>query len=87
MASYIEKVKEVGANVTFEDFSLMNPVVLVGLFIGACLPFVFAALTMNSVGRAAQSVVLEVRRQFREITGLMDGKGRSRLRALRGSVH
>lgn len=87
MASYIEKVKEVGANVTFEDFSLMNPVVLVGLFIGACLPFVFAALTMNSVGRAAQSVVLEVRRQFREITGLMEGKGRSRLRALRGSVH
>ena len=74
MASYIEKVKEVGANVTFEDFSLMNPVVLVGLFIGACLPFVFAALTMNSVGRAAQSVGLEVRRQFREITGLMEGK-------------
>ena len=74
MASYIEKVKEVGADVTFQDFSLMNPVVLVGLFIGACLPFVFAALTMNSVGRAAQSVVLEVRRQFREITGLMDGK-------------
>ena len=74
MASYIEKVKEVGADVTFEDFSLMNPVVLVGLFIGACLPFVFAALTMNSVGRAAQSVVLEVRRQFREIAGLMEGK-------------
>ena len=74
MASYIEKVKEVGADVTFQDFSLMNPVVLVGLFIGACLPFVFAALTMNSVGRAAQSVVLEVRRQFREITGLMDSK-------------
>ena len=74
MASYIEKVKEVGANVTFDDFSLMNPVVLVGLFIGACLPFVFAALTMNSVGRAAQSVVVEVRRQFREITGLLDGK-------------
>ena len=75
MASYIEKVKEVGgANVTFNDFSLMNPVVLVGLFIGACLPFVFAALTMNSVGRAAQSVVIEVRRQFKEILGLMDGK-------------
>ena len=74
MASYIEKVKEVGVAVTFEDFSLMNPVVLVGLFIGACLPFIFAALTMNSVGRAAQSVVLEVRRQFREIAGLMEGK-------------
>ena len=75
MASYIEKVKEVGvAEVTFNDFSLMNPLVLTGLFIGACLPFVFAALTMNSVGRAAQSVVLEVRRQFREITGLMEGK-------------
>ena len=75
MASYIEKVKEVGAaDVTFNDFSLMNPLVLTGLFIGACLPFVFAALTMNSVGRAAQSVVLEVRRQFREIAGLMEGK-------------
>ena len=75
MASYIEKVKEVGAaDASFDSFSLMNPVVLVGLFIGACLPFVFAALTMNSVGRAAQSVVLEVRRQFKEIAGLMDGK-------------
>ena len=74
MASYIEKVKEAGVAVTFEDFSLMNPVVLAGLFIGACLPFVFAALTMDSVGRAAQSVVLEVRRQFREIAGLMEGK-------------
>ena len=75
MASYIEKVKEVGAaDADFSSFSLMNPVVLVGLFIGACLPFVFAALTMNSVGRAAQSVVMEVRRQFKQISGLMDGK-------------
>ena len=75
MASYIEKVKEVGAaDADFSSFSLMNPVVLVGLFIGACLPFVFAALTMNSVGRAAQSVVMEVRRQFKEIAGLLDGK-------------
>ena len=47
---------------------------LVGLMIGACLPFVFAALTMESVGKAAQSIVKEVRRQFKEIVGIMDGK-------------
>ena len=72
MASYIDKVKEVGADLS-KGFDLTNPTVLVGLFIGACLPFVFAALTMESVGKAAQSVVKEVRRQFHEITGLMDG--------------
>ncbi|MBE6776928.1 MAG: sodium-translocating pyrophosphatase [Ruminococcaceae bacterium] len=72
MASYIDKVKEVGGKV--EAFDLMNPTVLIGLFIGACLPFVFAALTMESVGKAAQSVVVEVRRQFREIKGIMTGK-------------
>ena len=74
MASYVEKVKEMGAEVAIGDFSLMDPLVLTGLLVGACLPFAFAALTMNSVGRAAQSVVMEVRRQFREIVGLMDGK-------------
>ena len=57
-----------------EAFNLMNPVVLVGLFIGACLPFIFAALTMDSVGKAAQSIVKEVRRQFKKIPGLMEGK-------------
>ena len=56
------------------DMSIMNPTVLCGIFIGACLPFVFAALTMSSVGRAAQSIVIEVRRQFKEIKGLMEGK-------------
>ncbi len=74
VASYIEKAQEVGAKVSFETFTVMDPLVLVGLFIGACLPFVFAALTMDAVGRAAQSVVIEVRRQFKSIKGLMDGK-------------
>lgn len=76
MASYIDKVKSLGAEGVSKvaDLSITNPTVLAGLFVGACLPFVFAALTMNSVGRAAQSVVKEVRRQFKEITGLMEGK-------------
>ena len=74
VASYIEKAQEVGAKVSFETFTVMDPLVLVGLFIGACLPFVFAALTMDAVGRAAQSVVIEVRRQFKSIKGLMEGK-------------
>ncbi len=75
MASYIDKVSGIeGGKEAISNLSLMNPTVLIGLFIGACLPFVFAALTMDSVGKAAQSVVLEVRRQFKEITGLMDGK-------------
>ena len=71
MASYIDKVKAVGGGDTV--FDLMDPTVLVGLFVGACLPFIFAALTMESVGKAAQSVVVEVRRQFKEIRGLMEG--------------
>jgi len=75
VASYIEKVKSIpGGAEKIADLSITNPTVLVGLFIGACLPFVFAALTMESVGRAAQSVVKEVRRQFKEIVGLMEGE-------------
>ena len=74
IASYVEKVQEVGGASVELDMSIMNPTVLCGIFIGACLPFVFAALTMSSVGRAAQSIVIEVRRQFKEIKGLMEGK-------------
>ena len=65
------------ANATIPDViahfhvDLMNPVVLVGIFIGAMMSFLFCGLTMNAVGRAAQSMVTEVRRQFREIKGIL----------------
>ena len=56
------------------DMNLMNPVVLVGIFIGAMMAFLFCGLTMNAVGRAAQKMVTEVRRQFTEIKGILEGK-------------
>ncbi len=71
IVSYTDKVK--AFDFVF-DLSITNPTVLIGLFIGAMLPFLFSAFTMSAVGRSAEKVVLEVRRQFREITGLMDGK-------------
>ena len=58
----------------YYQVSLINPKVLIGMFIGSMMAFVFCGLTMNAVGRAAQKMVEEVRRQFREITGIMEGK-------------
>ena len=59
----------------YYHISLMNPTVLVGIFIGAMMSFLFCGLTMNAVGRAAESMVQEVRRQFREIRGILTGEG------------
>lgn len=71
IVSYTDKVKGLGETL---DLSITNPAVLIGLFVGAMLPFLFSAMTMQAVGRAAQKIVVEVRRQFREIKGLMEGK-------------
>ena len=62
--------------VDYYDISLMNPKVLVGIFVGAMMAFLFCGLTMNAVGRAAEKMVVEVRRQFREIAGILEGKQR-----------
>ncbi len=71
LVSYVDIVQKGTAEVL--DLSLTNPLILVGLFIGAMLTFVFSAFTMSAVQTAAESIVVEVRRQFREITGIMEG--------------
>lgn len=60
----------------YYQVNLMNPKVLIGMFVGSMMAFLFCGLTMNAVGRAAQKMVEEVRRQFREIAGILDGKGK-----------
>ncbi|MBQ3427004.1 MAG: sodium-translocating pyrophosphatase [Clostridia bacterium] len=72
IVSYTDKVNTIDGSVL--DLRITNPAVLIGLFIGAMLPFLFSAMTMKAVGRAAQKIVVEVRRQFREIKGLMEGQ-------------
>ena len=72
LVSYVNIVAE--KSETALDLSLTNPLMLVGLFLGAMLTFVFSALTMSAVQTAAQSIVVEVRRQFKEIAGIMEGK-------------
>jgi len=73
LTSYIEEIKLLKPDFEF-NLEITNPVVLIGIFIGAMLTFLFASKTMDAVGRAAQSVVIEVRRQFKEIKGIMEGK-------------
>jgi K(+)-stimulated pyrophosphate-energized sodium pump len=74
IVAYNDKIASLGKTM---DMNFMNPRLIGGLFIGGMLPFLFCALTMGAVGRAAGKIVDEVRRQFNEIAGLMDGKSKA----------
>ncbi len=90
LVSYVNIVQ--GKTTEVLNFTLTSPTVLVGMFIGAMLTFVFSAFTMSAVQTAAQSIVIEVRRQFKEIAGIMDYKadpdyGRCVTLCTKGALH